>query len=171
MRIIVLGQNITPNKHMTKNKKNSAFFCAVFGLAFLLGAAYSLFNTVIFLRSSTYVRGTVIELVRSETKRRPRDRTRPQIFYSPVVQFVSQNGVKIEFKSPVGSNPPLFSVGQEVEVLYHLQNPQNAKINEWYSLWSLSLCLSILGSTFFSLGSGMIIVRQVKIFKAARSTC
>lgn len=59
--------------------------------------------------------------------------------------------------STAGSNPPSYSKGQKVEVLYLTTEPQNAKINDFFSIWGGSVILGGLGGVFFLIGSGIIL--------------
>jgi len=54
--------------------------------------------------------GTVTELIRVESS--------DSITYKPVIEFNNQNGSLIEFTSSSSSNPPSYSRGETVEVLY-----------------------------------------------------
>ena len=76
--------------------------------------------------------------------------------FGPVVHFTSQNGEAVEFVSSTGSNPPSYSRGERVEVLYQPEEPQNAKINSFFSLWGGPVILGGLGGVFFLVGAGLV---------------
>ena len=87
--------------------KNTGYFFAIAGSALLLCAMYSSWSTVRFLKNSARARGIVTELIRSETKPRPRERSRPEIHFFPIVQFINQDSIKIEFWScPFNTGQP-----------------------------------------------------------------
>ncbi len=121
------------------------------GTAILIGAYLSYQSTESFLLQATKTEGTVIELVQSSPK---------SAFY-PIVQFISQNGQTIKFKSSNGKKPPKYSKGQKIEVLYQITEPQNAKINDFASLWSLTTIASIIGGVFF-LSAAIIVYIDIR---------
>ena len=48
--------------------------------------------------------------------------------YTPVVRFQTARGQSVEFLSPYSSNPPDYSVGEQVIVVYTLEQPEKALI-------------------------------------------
>lgn len=126
----------------------------IIGLAMLAGAFYSYSSTQQFLSSALTTDGKVIELIRS--------RSQDSVTYRPVVQFVARDGSNIEFSSNSGSNPPSYSRGQTVEVLYREDAPEKAKINSFFSLWGLPVILGSLGAVFVLIGSSMFLFGRLK---------
>lgn len=126
----------------------------VAGICLLLGASFAYRSTSTFLAESMTAEGTVVDLV-------PR-RSNDSITYRPVVQFTSQSGEEIEFISPAGSNPPGYSAGQNVKVHYRADNPHDAAINGFFSLWGVPLILAVLGVPFLLIGAGIILVGKLK---------
>lgn len=124
------------------------------GIGMLVGAFLIYKSTSSFLAEATKAEGTVVDLVQS--------RSSDSTTYRPVVHFINQNGQKIEFMSTTGSNPPSYSKGQKVEVLYRPTEPQNAKINGFFSLWGGSVIVGGLGGVFFLIGSGIILAGSLK---------
>lgn len=127
----------------------------VAGICLLLGAAFAYRSTSTFLAESAKTEGTVVDFV----ARRSND----SITYRPVVQFTSQSGEEIEFVSSSGSNRPGYSAGQNVTVLYRADNPHDAAIDGFFSLWGVSLILALLGVPFFLIGAGIILVGKLKV--------
>ena len=80
------------------------------GAGMLIGAVMSYSSTVSFIERAMETTGTVIDLERS--------RSSDSTSYYPVVVFEDINGQKVEFRSSSGSNPPSFSRGEAVSVLY-----------------------------------------------------
>lgn len=124
------------------------------GIGMLVGAFLFYRSTNSFLAEAAKAEGTVIELVQS--------RSGDSTTYRPVVQFESKNGQAIEFVSSSGSNPPSYSKGQKVEVLYRPTQPQDAKISGFFSLWGGSVILGGLGGVFFFIGTGIILAGTLK---------
>lgn len=119
------------------------------GIAMLAGALFIYKSTISFFDEAAIVEGTIVELVPSQS--------RNTTTFRPVVQFISLDGQAIEFISSSGSNPPSYSKGEVVEVLYDPADPHAAKINDFFSLWGASLILGAMGGVFFLIGIGLII--------------
>jgi len=126
----------------------------IIGIGMLVGATFLYRSTDLFLTEAIKTEGTVVELVRSQSS----DSTT----YRPVVQFNSQNDQAVEFVSSTGSNPPSYSKGDKIEVLYHSKDPQNAKINDFFSLWGGPVIFGGMGGVFFLVGVGIILVGALK---------
>lgn len=123
------------------------------GIGMLVGACFLYKSTSAFVAEATRAEGTVVELIRSESS--------SSATYKPVVNFVSQKGEKIEFVSSVSSNPPSYSKGQKVEILYLPAEPQNAEINGLFSIWGSSIILGGMSGVFFLIGAGIILVSML----------
>lgn len=121
---------------------------AVIGGAQLVAAYFFYSSTQTFLETAQKTQGVVTDLVRSTSS----DSTT----YQPVVEFQIQEGRIIEFTSNSGSNPPSYTRGESVEVLYDPGRPEKARINGFFSLWGLPVIFGGLGAVFFLIGAGMI---------------
>jgi|GEM_PF-577192 len=64
------------------------------------------------------------------------------------VEFTMPDGQKTQFISTTGTNPPLYNIGQQVEVIYPKDSPAKAEINDAWSLWGLPIGLGVLGTIF-----------------------
>ncbi len=120
----------------------------IIGAGMLIGTLFIYLNTNKFLATCVLSEGTVIDLVSS--------RSDDSYTYSPIVQFEDQYGNQVLFHSSNGSNPPSYSVGETVEVLFDPESPDDAKINGFFSLWGGVLILGILGTVFFAVGGAII---------------
>lgn len=122
------------------------YLALILGLV-LMVIAYMLFQSAsAFLDKAVSAEGTVTELVRS--------RSDDSISYRPVVEFTAQNGTPVEFVSSVGSNPPNYSPGERVEVLYDPANPVDAQLNSNLASWGGSVVVAGIGGLF--LVSGLV---------------
>jgi hypothetical protein len=130
------------------------YLFTVIGVCALLGALLLYINTHNFISDALTVNGTVIDLIRS--------RSSESITYRPVIEFETRSGKRVEFISSSGSNPPSYSQGESVEVLYQASSPEEAKVKAFFSLWGGSVVLSILGSVFFIFGFSMILFGFLK---------
>jgi len=127
---------------------------AIIGACMLAGA-FALYNhTASFLDRSVTAQGIVVELIRS--------RSSDSVSYYPVVQFAAAGGREIEFQARTGSNPPSYSQGEQVTVLYDPSSPEAAKINGFFSLWGAALIVGGIGSVFGLVGGGMLAYGAVK---------
>ncbi|MDX1757914.1 MAG: DUF3592 domain-containing protein, partial [Marinobacter sp.] len=71
-------------------------------------------------------------------------------------------GRQVEFKSSTGSNPPSYSRGELVPVLYEAENPASARINGFFSLWGGALIVGVLGLIFGGIGGGLLLQGALK---------
>lgn len=124
------------------------------GLGMLVGSFFIYQNTQVFLKNALTTEGLVIELVAS--------RSSDSTTYRPVIEFKTQDGSRIEFISSTGSNPPSYSKGEAVEVLYQESFPEQAKVNGFFSLWGGSIILGGMGSVFFLVGISIILFGVLK---------
>lgn len=130
-----------------------------FGLLFLMVAVFWAKNTRTFVGHASTARGTVIDLVRQQSS--------DSDTYAPVVRFVTDTGETIEFKSNTSSNPPSYTNGERVEVLYSPLAPRDAKIDGFFSLWAGPIMFGAVGSIFLVVGAGIILSAVHKARKAA----
>lgn len=85
--------------------------------------------------------------------------------YCPQVEFVIPNGQTINFQSEVGSQPPAYNVGQTVQVVYQMANPNKAEIDSVMELWFTPGCMSLMGLLFLFVGFmlfGLGVLIQIK---------
>ena len=55
--------------------------------------------------------------------------------YTPAIKFTANDSVEWMVNGSVGSNPPMYRVGEKVSVLYHKEKPNNARIKSFMELW------------------------------------
>jgi hypothetical protein len=128
------------------------------GLSMLVGGLYWYQGVRIFVREASVAQGTVTDLVRSSSSSSSSNSTT----YRPVVQYTTQSGETVEFTSSSGSNPPSYSKGEQVEVLYRPLLPAQAKINSFFSLWGGPVIVGSLGGVFSLLGGGILLLTLMK---------
>ena len=142
--------------------KGTRLFTAIFmlvGLGLMLVGGYAAMRTQEFLGDAASAEGTVVDLERS--------RSSDSTTYRPVVRFTTADGRPVEMVSSVGSNPPSYSVGERVGVLYNPELPEDAKLAGFFSLWFLPLLFTGLGAVFASIGLGVSLSAKVKARRAA----
>lgn len=143
-----------------------AIFSAV-GLPLLIIAGFLIFRDIAFFNKAVEARGTVIEL--EEKVSRDRDGTSRS--YYPRVSFIDNKGKEFTFTSNSGSNPPGFSEGEEVTVLYDPASPSKAKIDTFFQTWGMSFFVAILGVIFSALGLSFLIyaIKKIRMKKWLKS--
>jgi hypothetical protein len=128
---------------------------ALIGLGLLGGAYFAYHHTSQFLASAVTAQGTVIDLARSGQTGSGTGTTSST--YRPVVSFEDHNGEPVEFISTLGSNPPSYRKGDQVGVLYLEDDPQDAVINSFMSLWFVAVLLGAMGTVFLLVGLGLTV--------------
>lgn len=131
----------------------------IIGIAFsLIGGVMALIAVFLFVRTRMFisnaqeVKGTVIRMMYSHSSEGGGG-------YSPVYQFKTIEGRLVEKQDSLSSNPPMFTEGQTIDVLYEPANPENARIKKWMSLYFLPLLLGGMGLIFGGIGVVLLIFR------------
>ncbi|MEI6894962.1 MAG: DUF3592 domain-containing protein [Colwellia sp.] len=120
----------------------------IIGICFIIAAALLAKSTSNFITFSASVEGEVIGLVESISN--------GSVTYAPVVGFFTLNESYYEFESSVSSSPPAYRVGESIGILYLTTDPNEAKINGFFSLWGGAVILALFGVVFLSIGIGII---------------
>lgn len=123
---------------------------AIYGFSFLLKQNDLEANGIL-------VKGTVFDIEENA------------IYRAPWVKFTTKDGKEIRFKSELEQNVDFFSytVGQEVEVIYHKDNPKQAKINAFWESNFEQIFLGIVGVflLFFGLFLRWLFLRKAKKYE------
>lgn len=118
--------------------------------------------SVSFLTDAKRVRGTVVALDWREDhdggSRKARADDSPAAY--PVVEFTPVDGTPRKFRDSAGSNPPAYEVGEQVEVLYRPDSPEDARIKGFLSLWLLPLIFGGIGLVFTGIGTGIALATR-----------
>jgi hypothetical protein len=126
------------------------YIFTIIGLGMLLGSLYWYQSIQSFTEEALRTEGTVVELVSS--------RSDDSYVYKPVVRFTTDQGELMEFISGTGSNPPGFTVGETVGIFYLASDPQEAMIDDFFSLWGGPLIVAGMGIIFFVIGGSIFLV-------------
>ncbi len=128
------------------------------GIAFcLVGSLLALIGVFLFIRARIFIgkaqeaKGTVIQLAYKGRG------------YAPVYQFNTLDGQSIVTQDSLSTNPPKFQVGQEVDILYTIENPQNARISKLMNLYFLPALLGGLGLIFGCIGMAFVFPQVLKM--------
>ncbi|MFY9853854.1 MAG: DUF3592 domain-containing protein [Terracidiphilus sp.] len=121
------------------------------GIACLLLAPVFGIYTVTFIHRAATASGSIVRLIEATGE------NNETLNYAPVFAFTASNGYNYTVTSSTASNPPEFTVGQVVQVLYEKSNPSHARLASFWQLWFLPVLLSGLGTVFS--GAGYLLLR------------
>jgi Protein of unknown function (DUF3592) len=120
------------------------------GLGLLAGGLIAWLRTRRFVSESFRTRGTVVGLAE-------RRGSKGGTTYSPVVVFQTREGATREFTDPVASRPAGYSVGDQVEVLYHWQDQSRARLASPFRLYFVPGLLGFIGLVFTAVGCVIVV--------------
>ena len=124
------------------------YMAVLMGGIALCVAISSAMNSRAFVAGATHADGTVIDLVRHARSN--------SNAVAPVVRFATADGETIEFCSDTASDPPSYTRGERVGVLYRPLSPREARVDDFESLWASSVFFGAIGSIFFGTGVAWI---------------
>lgn len=108
-------------------------------------------NTASFIASASRTQGEVMRLLYVESSERHESGT-----WKPLVRFKAPAGEIIEFAPSSSSNPPAYKVGETVDVFYDPKNPQEARLDGFFSLWGGAAITGGLGLVFLLVTVGLL---------------
>jgi uncharacterized protein DUF3592 len=134
-------------------KKFRWFVIAFLGVgALMLVIAVLLWNsTRNFLARAKETTGTVVELLEV------RDKDGGSSTWKPVVRFTSRDDGEITFAASFSSKPAPYDIGEHVTVLYLADDPREARIKGFSSLWLGVSILGGMGLAFGAIGGGILL--------------
>ncbi len=120
------------------------------GVLLLLIAAFLWIRTRRFVADALRAKGKVVRLAQS------RD-SEGDTVYAPVVEFTARGGGVRRFTDPVSTSPAGYKVGQRVEVLYHRQDQDRARLASKFRLYFAPALLGLIGLVFACVGIGIML--------------
>lgn len=130
------------------------YIFTVAGVSLLISAVSDYNSTRSLLDEAVSAVGIVIDLQES--------RSGGSVMYTPVIQFVDNEGKVVEFASSVSSNPPSFAREEKVEVLYSPHDSQDVIINSFFEKWGGVFITAFIGISFFSVGALIFLIGILK---------
>jgi len=120
-----------------------------FGIAATIAAIYLSVQRYDFLEQAASATGRVVDM---HVKRSSDGSS-----YYPVVEFSPSGSFDVfTFRHDVGSNPPSYRRGEQVEILYLPNNPEEAIIDAGLFNWAAPLLVIFLGIIFTASGISII---------------
>ncbi len=128
----------------TRMSKTMLRIFPVIGIILLLLAGLFAWKHVQFTRTAPQYRAVVIA---NEMRSRS---------YYPVYEFLDNRGDTMHAYSTVGTNPPMFEIGETAEIYYN-PHDQTADAKGFFTEWFVVLILGFIGTLFT--GIGLILLR------------
>ena len=75
--------------------------------------------------------------------------------YVPVIEFRARDGQAVRFTDGIGTVPPEYEVGAEVEVLYDPEDVRDTRIQSWKRLWFGPTLITSIGVLPLLVGAGL----------------
>ncbi len=119
------------------------------GIALLIAAGRQFARRRESIAGSALASGTVVGFAER------RDGLEPSYFAR--VKFQTAAGHAITFESGAGSERPSLKEGEPVRVRFRADAPNDAEIDEFFSLWGLVLVLGGLGAVCTAVGAGLLL--------------
>jgi hypothetical protein len=118
-----------------KNASFAGIIIFIAGIAVTLYGFSYLLNQNDLEANGIIVKGTVIDIAKKD------------FYRSPIVQFKTKDNQTITFRSDLDVNKDLFTyvIGQEVDVIYHRDDPTNARIHAFWESNVAQIYLGFLG--------------------------
>lgn len=138
--------------------KNASFVGIVI---FIFGIVISIYGFKFLLEKTELEKNGII------VKGKVIDINQKGIYRAPIVRFVTQDNRTITFLSRLDVNVDFFKyqIGQEVEVIYDKNNPNNAQINAFWEKNMPQIFLGSFGVFLMLLG---LLLRKLLLRKARR---
>ncbi|MBB4007215.1 DUF3592 domain-containing protein [Allorhizobium taibaishanense] len=122
------------------------------GLAFLVTGGWLFYSDHQFAARAIHAPGVVTDLARK------RGHDDDGTTFTAIVQFTDANGQSQEMADSISANPPRFSKGDKVDVLYDPQAPSSAVINDGWGRYFLPGLFSGLGFVFAIIGGTFLVI-------------
>lgn len=143
-----------------KTLKILKYIFVTLGIIFLSITYYTYNNSKNFEENALTATGVVEDVLLADNNKNPG--------YVPAISFKTEEGKTIYFISSVSSNPPEYSKGDKVEVLYEASKPEQAKVKGLFSVWGATIIFGFLGFITFSCGCFVIFRDIYKSNQAAQ---
>jgi hypothetical protein len=106
-------------------------FCTWIGLLILTTGIFVFCSRIDSIKNGAVTVATVIELKKdldSET-------------YTPIFRFFTQNKEEVRFEDNVATDPPAWSIGEQVKVAYQKDSPRDVVVLSYFSSFGIAVIL------------------------------
>lgn len=124
-----------------------------FGSIWIAFGAFFYIYIQSFASKASRTTGTVVKLEKVRSYSTTASSSGFHTVYYPVIQYQTQYGKNVTFTAHSGSNPSPYKRGDQVTILYDLENPQKARIMSFTSLWLAPVSGFGIGSILFFIGT------------------
>ena len=80
---------------------------------------------------------------------------------SPIVEYSDAQGQQHRYQSTISTNPPAYSVGDIVQILYERDRPASAAINHWLFLYFFPIFLGGFAVVNFVCVGGLYVIAML----------
>lgn len=134
-------------------------FLGFIGLLISIGCLFLTYTvsqeTYALVKHGVRTEGTVTALIkRTNTKNRGS-------VYAPAVRFTTTDGQVLSFDGATATNPPAYSIGERVKVIYLPTKPEDASIDSFLQLWSGNVLMGFIGIIFLT----AVVVKTVIVIR------
>ncbi len=146
-------------------RKSGGWVLALIGMGAVAGGLFMGVNRYEFIQTALPGQGEVVDLRES--------RSDDSYTYYPIVDFSPEGSFELyTFEHGVGSNPPSYRVGDEVDVLYNPDDPGDAIIDQGIFNYLFSVIIIGFGIIFGGTGVSMILqyYRNVKQIRSGQES-
>ncbi|MEM7545843.1 MAG: DUF3592 domain-containing protein [Pseudomonadota bacterium] len=118
------------------------------GLLFFAVGSYMLYDTYEFMQTSQKTIGVVLSVDRIVS----RDSNGTSITYSPVFRYEDATGQPFESSPRLRSSSYNFAIGSNVSVRFDPTNPQDVRVDGFFSTWGFGGIFAFMGAFFTIIG-------------------
>jgi uncharacterized membrane protein len=138
---------------MASKKGSKDIFSSIFGLVLAVvffGLGLWQTQSVLYeVKHFSKTEGQVVDVVSIKGRR-------GVTFYSPQVRFLSQSGEVVIFVERTQNSNNTYQKGDRVKVLYNPENPADARVSVWWSLYLVPFSFVIIGGVTLVLMIGIL---------------
>lgn len=145
-------------------KKFSIYVCWA-GTGIIIAAVFwGIYENRTFIKNAHLAKGTVVGFYEKTSyyTLSGSKASRKSSSYAPIVRFTTKKGETISFISEASSALSIYSKGEHVKVLYDPSNPDNAEINDFFSLYLGQVIVGGIGLFIVLLGLGIAVIPKLK---------
>lgn len=132
-------------KSVSLRRRSVIWSSLIVGVAFLIVTAGLTVHSCILLVRGVRTTGKVVRLI-------PSMDSKGRVRYTPDFQYTAKSGMVYSTISNFSSNPPEYTVGQSIPVLYEPGHPETAMLDSFGALWFLPVLFGCFGIGILACG-------------------